>query len=70
MLRNIYAGTDASRAIQGLSPTTLAPAQVNSTADAGGEGSTIYDSAMALWQGALLLLSIPDRASVTNRRSM
>lgn len=62
MLRNIYAGTDASRAIQGLSPTTLAPAQVNSTADAGGEGSTIYDSAMALWQGFY-----PPNLSISNQ---
>jgi len=51
MLRNIYAGSDTARAINGLSSTTLVPSQVNSTADAGGEGSTIYDSAMALWQG-------------------
>ncbi|GAA5883974.1 hypothetical protein JCM16303_001343 [Sporobolomyces ruberrimus] len=52
MLRGIYGeGTGSTRAIGGLSSTTLKPEQVNSTADAGGEGSTIYDSAVSLWQG-------------------
>ncbi|GAA5959601.1 hypothetical protein JCM21900_002951 [Sporobolomyces salmonicolor] len=51
MLRSIYTGSDASRAISGLSSTTFNGYQINATADAGGEGSVIYDSALALWQG-------------------
>ncbi|GAA6059827.1 hypothetical protein JCM10212_003739 [Sporobolomyces blumeae] len=43
--------SQGSRQIAGLSSTTLDARQVNSTADAGGEGSTIYDSAIAFWQG-------------------
>lgn len=62
MLRNIYAeGSGSTRAISGLSSTTLNPSQINATADAGGEGSTIYDSAMSLWQGLY-----PPNLSVSN----
>ncbi|GAA5949386.1 hypothetical protein JCM3765_003392 [Sporobolomyces pararoseus] len=63
MLRNIYAeGAGSSRAIEGLSSTSLNPSQVNATADAGGEGSTIYDSAMSFWQGFY-----PPNLSVSNQ---
>ncbi|GAA5830842.1 hypothetical protein JCM3766R1_003447 [Sporobolomyces carnicolor] len=52
MLRDLYSESNSStRAIVGLSSTKLDPSQINATADAGGEGSTIYDSAVALWQG-------------------
>ncbi|GAA5972417.1 hypothetical protein JCM11641_001835 [Rhodosporidiobolus odoratus] len=51
MLRSIYAGTDATRAIVGLSATDADGSKINSTADAGGEGSVISDSAQAMWQG-------------------
>ncbi|SCZ88234.1 BZ3500_MvSof-1268-A1-R1_Chr2-1g04276 [Microbotryum saponariae] len=51
MLRTIYADPSSDRAIQGLSNSTLNAAQINSTADGGGEGGVIFDSAVALWQG-------------------
>lgn len=50
LVRGIYTGSDPSRAISGLSPTTFDGYKINSTADAGGEGSVIYDSALAFWQ--------------------
>lgn len=51
MMRRIYAGADPSRAIAGLSNTTFVDSAISSMADAGGEGSVIYDSALAFWQG-------------------
>ncbi|ORY50682.1 histidine phosphatase superfamily [Leucosporidium creatinivorum] len=51
MLRNLYAADDSPTKISGLSNTTLVPSQINSTADGGGEGGVIFDSAVALWQG-------------------
>ncbi|GAA6022549.1 hypothetical protein JCM8202_000512 [Rhodotorula sphaerocarpa] len=51
MMRRIYAGADPSRAIAGLSNTTFVDSAILSHADAGGEGSVIYDSALAFWQG-------------------
>ncbi|SCV72155.1 BQ2448_4849 [Microbotryum intermedium] len=51
MLRTIYAESTSDRAIEGLSNSTLNAAQINSTADGGGEGGVIFDSAVALWQG-------------------
>ncbi|GAA5984943.1 hypothetical protein JCM10908_002462 [Rhodotorula pacifica] len=51
MMRRIYAGADPSRAIAGLSNTTFVDNAISSMADAGGEGSVIYDSALAFWQG-------------------
>lgn len=51
MLRNIYADDLSSAAIPGLSNTTLVASQINSTADGGGEGGVIFDSAIAMWQG-------------------
>ncbi|GAA5941400.1 uncharacterized protein JCM15063_006087 [Sporobolomyces koalae] len=63
MVRDIYAdGNGSTRAIAGLSSTTLVPAQINSTADAGGEGSTIWDSAVSFWQGFY-----PPNLSVSNQ---
>ncbi|GAA6038328.1 hypothetical protein JCM8097_003946 [Rhodosporidiobolus ruineniae] len=61
ILNSIYAGSDASRAIEGLSATEMVGSQINATADAGGEGSVIWDSAVALWQGFY-----PPRADTTN----
>ena len=50
MLRNIYADVASPNAISGLSNTTFIAAQINSTADGGGEGGVIADSAVAMWQ--------------------
>ncbi|GAA5995985.1 uncharacterized protein JCM10292_004871 [Rhodotorula paludigena] len=50
LMASIYAGSDESRAIAALSKTAFVDNQVNSTADAGGEGAVIYDSALAFWQ--------------------
>ncbi|BGO94400.1 hypothetical protein NBRC10512_002098 [Rhodotorula toruloides] len=61
LVRNIYAGSDPTRAISGLSNTTFDGFKINSTADAGGEGSVIYDSALAFWQGFY-----PPRTDISN----
>jgi hypothetical protein len=50
-MQQTYAVANSSLYIEGLSADTFNADQVTSTADAGGEGSTIYDSAMAFWQG-------------------
>lgn len=51
MLRNTYATNTSSTYIAGLSDIDLDPTKFNSTADGGGEGGVIFDSALALWQG-------------------
>jgi len=56
-MASIYAGTNESTAIAKLSKDAFVDSQVNSTADAGGEGSVISDSALAFWQGALVFLT-------------
>lgn len=50
MLRSIYADDASPAAVAGLSNTTLVASQINSTADGGGEGGVIFDSAVAMWQ--------------------
>jgi hypothetical protein len=50
MMRSIYADDNSPAAIPDLSNTTFVQGQINSTADAGGEGGVIFDSAMAFWQ--------------------
>ncbi|GAA5864430.1 hypothetical protein JCM8547_005817 [Rhodosporidiobolus lusitaniae] len=61
MLNAIYAGNDSTRAIAGLSSTEMVGSQISSIADAGGEGSVIWDSAVALWQGFY-----PPRLDISN----
>ncbi|GAA6054427.1 hypothetical protein JCM3770_007211 [Rhodotorula araucariae] len=51
LMAGIYAGSDESTAIAKLSKDVFVDSQVTSTADAGGEGSVISDSALAFWQG-------------------
>ncbi|KAK4704892.1 solute carrier family 35 (UDP-sugar transporter), member A1/2/3, partial [Phenoliferia sp. Uapishka_3] len=48
LLHSIYADTTSPTYITGLNTTTLTATQLNSTADGGGEGGVIFDSAMAL----------------------
>ncbi|KAM0750671.1 phosphoglycerate mutase-like protein [Meredithblackwellia eburnea MCA 4105] len=51
LMRRTYAVEDSPSYITGLNPTELIATQINSTADGGGEGGVIFDSAMAMWQG-------------------
>ncbi|KPV73943.1 uncharacterized protein RHOBADRAFT_66686 [Rhodotorula graminis WP1] len=51
LMASVYAGANESTAIAKLSKDVFVDSQVNSTADAGGEGSVISDSALAFWQG-------------------
>ncbi|GAA5939970.1 hypothetical protein JCM3775_003243, partial [Rhodotorula graminis] len=50
LMASVYAGSNESTAIAKLSKDVFVDSQVNSTADAGGEGSVISDSALAFWQ--------------------
>ncbi|GAA5901020.1 hypothetical protein JCM6882_006003 [Rhodosporidiobolus microsporus] len=61
ILNNIYAADNSSRKIEGLSSIEMVGSQINATADAGGEGSVIDDSATALWQGFY-----PPRANISS----
>ena len=47
LLRRTYADETSTTHITGLNPTTLTATQLNSTADGGGEGGVIFDSAVA-----------------------
>ncbi|BGP19224.1 hypothetical protein JCM10213v2_007311 [Rhodosporidiobolus nylandii] len=59
-MNSLYAGNGSSCAIAGLSAVDAEGSQLNVTADAGGEGAVIYDSAVSFWQGFY-----PPRPSVT-----
>ncbi|GAA6025568.1 hypothetical protein JCM10207_002706, partial [Rhodosporidiobolus poonsookiae] len=61
ILNSIYAANESDRKIEGLSATEMVGSQINSTADAGGEGSVIWDSAVSLWQGFY-----PPRLDISN----
>lgn len=50
-MRRTYADPTSATAIAGLGESVLIPTQINATADGGGEGGVIYDSAVAFWQG-------------------
>lgn len=51
LLRSIYVNTSSPHYVTGLNPVTLIDPQINSTVDGGGEGSVVFDSAVALFQG-------------------
>ncbi|GAA5821735.1 hypothetical protein JCM11251_000998 [Rhodosporidiobolus azoricus] len=61
LLNSIYAADNSSRKIEGLSSIEMVGKQINATADAGGEGSVIDDSATSLWQGFY-----PPRANISS----
>ncbi|KAI5480071.1 hypothetical protein MNV49_002036 [Pseudohyphozyma bogoriensis] len=65
LMRRTYADPTSEWAVTNLSYPAMAPSQLNSTVDGGGEGGVIYDSAVAFWQGFYPPTTLGNASSTT-----